>query len=526
MGHLSVGGSLLDPEWGGIQQEWASRRGPWAPPSLDPDLEYFFGEHTLLQGAEERRCPQQDLWPKPPLKDHCKWIEWHAQCMDMPAWWWELQAIPDVEDHQELAWKVRASFKVPMAWSQAWGGENDCSALPAPKCIGKDRFLPPQTHKWVARTITWARKQDFGLCQSTPVLEGEGEAINPWLAPAIGRKCSGAKTGHGAVYDLWRNCDVCCNHQACLKGSFLVVYSGRQPGLSVGHIDCPGLHAGHSLGETLLQQAVPTNQPSTCLSGLEDKARELPQVATLPTLPGEAEEGVKPEEAEEVVKPKEVVKVEETEDVAALVTLVWTQVHPSRPVVPVGLVPHSLDDEWHHCHNHSHCSHRRASLQAEKSQQSSSTSDYPWCNPRFPCDNSNLSPLAPLGPSIEISKETTIAWPLVPPPGFVDIANTLWRSQSPQTLPKLIEEAPTPVVGSTLFVSHMVQDAWANLCVSMVTCQLSVMGVGSTPTVTVSAMSPQGHPQIWLGRYPPPRFFLVCTPTLSCPQQLSAPSFV
>ena len=39
----------------------------------------------------------------------------------MTAWWQELQAIPDVEDHQELTQKVRASFEVPMAQIQAQG---------------------------------------------------------------------------------------------------------------------------------------------------------------------------------------------------------------------------------------------------------------------------------------------------------------------------------------------------------------------------------------------------------------------
>ena len=66
-----------------------------------------------------------------------------GQCVDMPAWWRELQAISDVEDHWELVQKVRASFEVPMAQYQARGGKNDYSALPAPKCIGKKRFLSP-----------------------------------------------------------------------------------------------------------------------------------------------------------------------------------------------------------------------------------------------------------------------------------------------------------------------------------------------------------------------------------------------
>ena len=54
---------------------------------------------------------------------------------------------------------------------------------------------------------------------------------------------------------------------------------------------------------------MPTNQPSACLPGLEGKARETPQVATLPTPP---EEVVKPEEAKEVMKQEEAVKAEKT----------------------------------------------------------------------------------------------------------------------------------------------------------------------------------------------------------------------
>ena len=75
------------------------------------------------------------------------------------------------------------------------------------------------------------------------------------------------------------------------------------------------------LGETLLQCAAPTNQPSACLPGLKENAREPPQV-TKPLTPLM--------EGEEVVTPA---------------PLGWTQVHPSRAVVPVGLVPHSLGDE-------------------------------------------------------------------------------------------------------------------------------------------------------------------------------------
>ena len=44
------------------------------------------------------------------------------------------------------------------------------------------------------------------------------------------------------------------------------------------------------------------------------------------------------------------------------------------------------------------------------------------------------------------------------------------------------------MAGPTLFMSHMVQDAWQNQSVNMVTCQLSVMGMGSAPTARVREM--------------------------------------
>ena len=73
--------------------------------------------------------------------------------------------------------------------------------------------------------------------------------------------------------------------------------------------------------------------------------------------------------------------------------------------------------------------------------------------------------------------------------GFMDIAGILWRNQLPCTLLELAEEwAPTPVAGSTLFVSCMVQDAWGNLYADFVTYQLSIMGVGFTPALMVSEM--------------------------------------
>ena len=50
--------------------------------------------------------------------------------------------IPGVDDHQELAQKVWASFKLPQQISEWHGMENYHQAPPAPPCICQKDFLP------------------------------------------------------------------------------------------------------------------------------------------------------------------------------------------------------------------------------------------------------------------------------------------------------------------------------------------------------------------------------------------------
>ena len=90
--------------------------------------------------------------------------------------------------------------------------------------------------------------------------------------------------------------------------------------------------------EAVPYQTVPTSQPSTPTHplGFAESVKEPLQVTTLPTPSPEAEEVVAP------------------------VPLGWMQIHQSRPVDPLGLVPHDLGTEWHHHHSHSDSSHKRA----------------------------------------------------------------------------------------------------------------------------------------------------------------------
>ena len=61
----------------------------------------------------------------------------------MACWWTELTAIPGVEDPWKLAQKIWASFSIPEVRSRVFPGQ-DYTALPAPKCLTQNMFLPDE----------------------------------------------------------------------------------------------------------------------------------------------------------------------------------------------------------------------------------------------------------------------------------------------------------------------------------------------------------------------------------------------
>ena len=107
------------------------------PPTLQTELESFLAEQIATQGSEQG-C---DLPPESSIENYEVWMEWQG-CQVNTLDWWELVAIPDVDDAQKLAWKVQASFEIPRVRSQALWVNNDYSAPPAPKCINRKAFLP------------------------------------------------------------------------------------------------------------------------------------------------------------------------------------------------------------------------------------------------------------------------------------------------------------------------------------------------------------------------------------------------
>ena len=101
------------------------------PPELEPDVERFF--HVPMGECKEDAGGHS---PTEPLaEEYAKWIEWRGPAVDTPDWWWELEMISEVDDVQELALKIQASFKLLQWMSKEHNVENYYLAPLAPHCI-------------------------------------------------------------------------------------------------------------------------------------------------------------------------------------------------------------------------------------------------------------------------------------------------------------------------------------------------------------------------------------------------------
>ena len=79
--------------------------------------------------------------PEPSIRNIKVWLDWWAHQLDMPHWWAELAAIPDVENPKRLAKKICASFSILAVRCEAFLGQGH-TMPPAPKCLTRGRFLP------------------------------------------------------------------------------------------------------------------------------------------------------------------------------------------------------------------------------------------------------------------------------------------------------------------------------------------------------------------------------------------------
>ena len=102
-------------------------------PNLEEPMKLGLEVTSFLRGLaknleeEEEKVPS----PKPPVKELCKWVMWKAEACKMPSWWRELMAVPEVEDHEKVAWEVWALFQLPKRKSELHRMENYHQAPPA-----------------------------------------------------------------------------------------------------------------------------------------------------------------------------------------------------------------------------------------------------------------------------------------------------------------------------------------------------------------------------------------------------------
>ena len=147
------------------------------PPELGPDVEYFLQEPGGVCGEDRRH----HLPAEPPVEEYKKWVEWRGQMVDTPSWWWELEKVPEVEDTQELAQQIWASFELPLWTSEVYEVENYHLALPAPQCLHwKDFLLLPDPRfpcqdiweeQW-KKTIAYAQALQYWAKRANPPMLG------------------------------------------------------------------------------------------------------------------------------------------------------------------------------------------------------------------------------------------------------------------------------------------------------------------------------------------------------------------
>ena len=105
-------------------------------PELGQEVIHFCQEPAGSSEEDDRNRSS----PEHPVEEYERWVTWWAWVHDTPGWWPELAEIPGVDDHQELAWKVQASFELPWQISEWHGMGNYHQASPALPCIYQKDF--------------------------------------------------------------------------------------------------------------------------------------------------------------------------------------------------------------------------------------------------------------------------------------------------------------------------------------------------------------------------------------------------
>ena len=92
---------------------------------------------------ENSEVEDENVPPEPPVKEVHRWVLWKVETWEMPSWWRGLVAVPEVGDHNRLAWEVWASFWLPRRMSELHQMDDCCQTPPALPCLLWKKFIPP-----------------------------------------------------------------------------------------------------------------------------------------------------------------------------------------------------------------------------------------------------------------------------------------------------------------------------------------------------------------------------------------------
>ena len=122
-------------------------------------------------------------------------VTWWGQVLDMPDWWQELADIPEVDNYQELAWKIWASFKLPQQITKLHDVENYHLAPLTTPCLCWKYFLLLPNPKFPCQDIREAQlEKTVAYAQA---LQFWAEKSNP---PTL--ECPGVEGSNGALHLL------------------------------------------------------------------------------------------------------------------------------------------------------------------------------------------------------------------------------------------------------------------------------------------------------------------------------------
>ena len=143
-------------------------------------MEWFFQGLAGKCGEDSgRQFPAE-----PPAKEYEKWVEWRGWAVDTPSWCQELEMIPDVDDIQELAQKIWASFELPQWMSKVHDIENYYLVQLAPNCLCQKDFLLPWDLRFPYQDL-WEEQQKKTMAY-TQALQCLAERAN---LPMPGQPC-------------------------------------------------------------------------------------------------------------------------------------------------------------------------------------------------------------------------------------------------------------------------------------------------------------------------------------------------